>query len=270
MSRTISVESVASIAAEHEQARRSAQQIRRVSLGYPAMTIDDAYACQAAWVDLQIAAGARVVGHKIGLTSRAMQRTMNIDEPDFGVLLDYMMKPSGAMLTAAEYCDPQLEVELAFVLRSQLSGPDVSTADVLAATDYIVPALELIDARSYRTDPLDGVSRGVRDTIADNAADAGVIVGSVRIDPKTPDLRWIGAVLKVNGVVEETGLAAGVLNDPVLGVAWLARRLSAYDVALEAGETILCGSFTRPVKCKAGDDIVVDYRDYGTVEVSFR
>ena len=145
------------------------------------MTLDDAYACQKAWTDLQVANGAIVRGHKIGLTSRAMQQAMKIDEPDFGVLFDYMFVESGATLTAADYLDPKIEVELAFVLGRPLGGPDVTVDDVHAATDHIVPALELIDARSHRVDPDDRVARGVRDTIADNAADAGVITGGRRV-----------------------------------------------------------------------------------------
>lgn len=269
MTQTLDPATVQSIAEDHERARRSATQIRRVTATHPDMTLDDAYACQKAWVDLQVADGAHITGHKIGLTSRAMQRTMNIDEPDFGVLLDYMMLPSGTALRTADYCDPQLEVEIAFVLQHSLFGADVTTEDVYRATDYAVPALELIDARSYRTDPDDGVTRTVRDTITDNAADAGIVLGDMRFDPRERDLRWVGAVLRQNGTVEETGLAAGVLDDPVLGIAWLARRLAGYGVALEAGETVLCGSFTRPVRCKAGDLIEVDYRDLGVVSVSF-
>jgi len=269
MGLTLSASTIRRIAEDHERARIERAQIRRLTAAHPDMTLDDSYACQREWVALQIAAGARVIGHKIGLTSRAMQRTMNIDEPDFGVLLDYMAHPSGSTLRAGEYCDPQIEVELAFVLRSALSGPGVTVEEVLDATEYVVPALELIDARSFRTDPDDGVTRTVRDTVADNAADAGVIVGATRLDPRGTDLRWVGAILRVNGVVEETGLAAGVLDDPVLGIAWLARRLAGFGEGLAAGEIVLCGSFTRPVRCRPGDRIEVDYGPYGTVAVNF-
>jgi len=269
MGLTLDAGVIAGIASRHETARTTCTQIRRTTGTYPAMTLDDAYACQQAWVAMQVAAGSRVIGHKIGLTSRAMQRTMSIDEPDFGVLLDYMLHQSGGSLRAADYCDPQIEVELAFVLGRPLVGADVTVGDVLAATDYVVPALELIDARSFRTDPDDGVTRTVRDTIADNAADAGVIVGGTHLDPRSTDLRWVGAILRVNGVVEETGLAAGVLDDPVLGIAWLVRRLAGFGEGLAAGEIVLCGSFTRPVRCRAGDRIAVDYGPYGDVTVDF-
>lgn len=266
---TLTEAQIRAVAERHDQARRSATPVRRTTLGHPDMTIDDAYACQQAWVDLMVASGREVVGHKIGLTSKAMQRAVNIDEPDFGALTDDMMMPNGVVLEAARFCDPQLEVELAFVLRDPLRG-DVTAADVRRATEYAVPALELIDARSYRTDPTDRVTRTVRDTIADNAADAGVIVGDVRFHPDDVDLRWVAAVLKRNGVVEETGVAAGVLDDPVQGIVWLARRLALYDVELAAGTTVLCGSFTRPVPCRAGDEFEVDYRELGTIRATFR
>lgn len=269
MTRTLDDAAVASIARSHHEAQRSGSPIRRVTLAHPDMTIDDAYECQRAWVDLQIAAGSRVVGHKIGLTSRAMQQAMKIDEPDFGVLLDHMVIANGSTVSAADYLDPKLEVELAFVLGDRLTGDDVGTAEVLAATDHVIPALELIDARSYRVDPDDGVSRTVRDTIADNAADAGVLWGGDPIAPADVDLRWVPAIMARNGVVEETGLAAGVLDDPTLGVAWLARRLSRYGVALEPGEVILAGSFTRPVDCRAGDCFEVDFGPHGVLSLSF-
>ncbi len=233
------------------------------------MTIDDGYAIQRAWVDLQIAQGARLVGHKIGLTSKAMQRAVNIDEPDFGALLDDMVFDDGSELEAAQFCDPQLEVELAFVLRDRLAG-DVTTEQVLDATDHIRPALELIDARSYRTDPHDRVTRTVCDTISDNAADAGIILGDARVGPRELDLRWVSAVFERNGAIEETGVAAGVLGDPVLGIVWLARRLADHGVALEPGQIVLCGSFTRPVPCRAGDKFVARYRELGDIRVSFR
>jgi 2-oxo-hept-3-ene-1,7-dioate hydratase len=269
MAITLTPEQIAAVAADHERARRERQLIKRVTLRHPDMTLDDAYACQKAWTGLQVANGAVVRGHKIGLTSRAMQQAMQIDEPDFGVLFDYMFHESGVTLAASDYLDPKIEVELAFVLAKPLGGPDVEPSDVRAATDHIVPALELIDARSYRIDPDDGVARGVRDTIADNAADAGVITGGLEMASGDVDLRWVAAILKRNDVVEETGVGAGVLDDPVMGIVWLARRLAGYGITLEAGETILSGSFTRPVDCRAGDHFEVDFGDLGVITVDF-
>ena len=193
---------------------------------------------------------------------------MHIDEPDYGTLLDYMFVEDGRRSTP-----PPISTR-----RSRSSWPSCSarhsattstSGGVLAATDHIVAALELIDARSHRVDPHDGVARTVRDTISDNAADAGIVVGSHRLRPGERDLRWIGAICKRNGIVEETGLAAGVLDDPVQGVVWLARRLARYGVTLAAGETILAGSFTRPVDCRAGDEFEVDFGDLGVIRLAF-
>jgi len=269
MTRTLSAQECHEIAAGHERARVSATPIHRVTRDHPQMTIDDAYACQTEWIRLQVEDGARIVGHKIGLTSRAMQSAMKIDEPDYGTLLDYMIHDTGVVLRAADYIDPRIEVELAFVLGSPLEGTGVTAADVIAATEWIVPALELIDARSYRVDPDDGVTRTVCDTIADNAADAGVVLGATRVKPTEIDLRWAAAILKQNGVVEETGVAAGVLDDPVQGVVWLVHRLARFGVGLEPGEIVLSGSFTRPVLCNAGDHFEVDYNNLGIITCTF-
>jgi 2-oxo-hept-3-ene-1,7-dioate hydratase len=266
---SLSGEQHRAIAQLHEQARVSVTAIKRATAHHPTMTIDDSYACQLEWMRMRVEGGARIVGHKIGLTSKAMQAAMKIDEPDFGTLLDDMIHPTGTTLAAADYLDPRLEVELAFVLGDRLAGSDVTADDVVSATAWVVPALELIDARSHRIDPDDGVARSVFDTIADNAADAGVILGDVHVSPGDVDLRWVAAIMKQNGDVEETGVAAGVLDDPVQGIVWLARRLARYGVSLEPGEIVLSGSFTRPVMCRAGDQFHVDYRDLGVITCQF-
>lgn len=275
MATTLSDERVVELARAHERARVTAVPIDPVTRHHPDMTLEDAYAIQAAWIDLQVADGAEIRGHKIGLTSRAMQVAMNIDEPDFGALLDHMFLASGDSIAAAEYLDPKVEVEFAFVLARDLVphdlGRPLTADDVYAATDHVVPALELIDARSYRVHPEDGATRTVRDTIADNAADAGIVVGSERVsvdEARNGDLRWTGAICSRNGVVEETGLGAGVLGDPVTGVVWLANRLAGLDIALRAGETVLSGSFTRPVDCRPGDEFRVDFGHLGVIELS--
>ena len=280
MAVTLTPGQIASIAADHEQARRTVTPIDPVTRRHPDMTLDDAYAIQTAWIDLQIAAGATVRGHKIGLTSRAMQMAMQIDEPDFGALLDHMFVANGAALPTADFLDPKVEVEFAFVLdrplvAHQLTGSvtgEVTADDVYAATSHIVPALELIDARSHRVHPLDGRPRTVIDTISDNAANAAIVVGdgSVSVaDAREGRLRWAGAICSRNGVVEETGLGAGVLNEPVVGVVWLANRLGRLGVPLDAGETILAGSFTRPIDCRVGDHIEADFGDLGVITLDF-
>jgi 2-oxo-hept-3-ene-1,7-dioate hydratase len=273
MPRTLDDDEVRRLAEAHEQARRTVVPIDPVTRSHPHATLEDAYAIQAAWLDLRRAAGAEVRGHKIGLTSRAMQQAMKIDEPDFGFLLDDMFLASGAAITAADYLDPKIEVEFAFVLAAPLGDRQVTAEEVYDATERIVPALELIDARSYRAHPEDGRTRTVIDTIADNAADAGIVVGEASVsvtDARSGALRWAGAILRRNGIVEETGLGAGVLDDPVQGVVWLANRLHGLGITLGAGETILAGSFTRPVDCRAGDRFEVDYGPLGRITLDVR
>jgi len=265
----IAAELAVELAKRHEWARRNVTSIDPVTVDHPELGIDDAYAIQQAWIDLQIADGARLVGRKIGLTSRAMQQQMKIDEPDFGALLDYMIMPSGVELRHADYVDPKLEVEVAFMIGRPLHGESVTVDQVLMATDYIQPALELIDARSHRIHPVTGRARTVVDTIADNAADAGVILGGDQIAPGDVDMRWIGAIFTCNGVVEETGLAAGVLGHPANGIAWVARRLAPYGMGIEPGQLILAGSFTRATATKPGDEFVADYGPLGSVTCSF-
>ncbi len=265
----ITDDQIAAEAALLDQAEIDATQIRQTTSVYPEMTIDDAYRVQAAWLDRKLARGETLVGHKIGLTSRAMQAAMNITTPDSGFLTDAMVLPADTELVAAHFCDPKLEVELAFVLARDLAGIDLDIDDVLAATDHVTPAIELIAARSYRRDPQSGRTRTVIDTISDNAADAGIVCGGAPVAPHEVDLRWIGALATRNGIVEETGLAAGVLGHPAHGIAWLARRYHEQGLTLRAGQTILAGSFTRPVDVRPGDDFEFDFGPLGSFGLRF-
>lgn len=265
----ISAEIAAAEAAKFDAAEQSATQMRQTTAEFPDLTIDDAYAIQAAWRDLKLARGETLVGHKIGLTSRAMQAAMNITTPDSGFLTNKMVFEPNSELAAADFCDPKLEVELAFVLASDLAGDDLTVDDVLDASEYVVPAIELIAARSYRRDPDSGRTRTVVDTIADNAADAGIIMGPERIGPRDVDLRWVSALGARNGVIEETGVAAGVMGHPAEGIVWLARRYHQQGLTLEAGQIILAGSFTRPIDIRAGDDFHFDYGPLGDFGLSF-
>jgi 2-oxo-hept-3-ene-1,7-dioate hydratase len=260
---------VAALARRHRTARQEVQAIGQPSLDRPDLTIDDAYAAQRAWIDLELEDGRSIIGHKVGLTSQAMQTQMQIDEPDYGTLLDDMVFPDGADLAADRFIDPRLEVELAFVLGRPLVGAGVDLDAVLDATDYVVPAFELIDARSHRVDPATKRPRTIVDTIADNAANAGIVTGGRRVRPRDVDLRWVGALLSRNGEIEETGLAAGVLGHPANGVAWLARTLGARGVALEPGQVVLAGSFTRAVAARAGDTFHADFGPHGHIALHF-
>lgn len=265
----LDTQTVRDIAARLHEAERSRQQIRQISLEHPEINIADAYAIQRAWMDIKLAEGRVKRGHKIGLTSRAMQQASQIEEPDFGMLLDDMFFDDGSNIPASRFILPRLEVELAFVLGKRLEGPNVSLFQVYDAVDYVIPALEIIDARSHSIDPDSRRPRKVFDTIADNAANAGVVMGGRPVKIGDMDLRWISAILSRNAVIEETGVAAGVLNHPANGVVWLANKLAAHDVALEAGEIILSGSFTRPVAARPGDTFNVDYGVLGSVNCHF-
>lgn len=251
------------------QAEKTKVQIRQLSLDHPAMSIPDAYAIQAAWIDLKVAEGRRVRGHKIGLTSKAMQSQLNIDEPDSGVLLDDMFFNDGGVVPTDRFIATRIEAELAFVMKHRLSGPDCTIFDVLNATDFVVPALEILDTRVQRLDPETKATRKIFDTIADNAANAGIVVGGRPIRPLDTDLRWIGALTYKNGQLEETGLAAGVLNHPATAVAWLANKIAPQGLALEPGQVVLAGSFIRAIECRKGDTIQADYGAYGSVSCYF-
>ena len=257
------------LATRLDAAEKSGQQVGQFSLAYPDMTIEDAYAVQRAWVKAKIAEGRRLKGHKIGLTSRAMQRSSNISEPDYGALLDDMFFAEGGDIPMNRFIVPRVEVELAFVLGKPLRGPDCTIFDVLAATEWVVPAIEIIDARIQQVDPASGTTRKVFDTISDNAANAGVVLGGRPVKPDAVDLRRVSAVLYRNGVVEESGVAAAVLNHPAHGPAWLANKLHPYGEHLEAGEVILGGSFTAPVPARAGDTFQIDYGPLGQVAMRF-
>ncbi|MFN4202156.1 MAG: 2-oxo-hept-4-ene-1,7-dioate hydratase [Tabrizicola sp.] len=251
------------------QAERTGRQCGLVSLLHPGMTLDEAYAVQAALVARKRAAGARGIGWKIGLTSRAMQQALGIDTPDSGVLLDDMLFADGATVPRGRFIQPRIEAEIAFGMNSPLCGPDVTRDEVLAATEWVAPALEILDTRILRADPATGRARIITDTVSDNAANAGIVLGPERHDVHAFDLRWVGAIVTRDGVVEETGLGAGVLNDPVTGILWLVHRLARYGQGIEAGQILLSGSFIRPVEAPPGSRFHADFGPFGAVGLAF-
>ncbi|MBI1453437.1 MULTISPECIES: 2-oxo-hept-4-ene-1,7-dioate hydratase [Acinetobacter] len=260
---------IKALALELDSAEKKRMQVRQFSLQYPEITIEDAYAVQKEWVAHKIAEGRKLVGHKIGLTSRAMQVSSNITEPDYGTLLDDMVFEEGSDIPFDRFIVPRVEVELAFILGKDLTGPNCTIFDVLDATDYVIPAIEIIDARLHNVDPETGITRKVFDTISDNAANAGIVLGGRPIKPHELDLRRISAILYRNGVIEESGVSAAVLNNPIKGVAWLANKLHPHGVTLKAGQIILGGSFTRPVAARPGDTFHVDYDQLGSIAFRF-
>lgn len=248
-------------AADLYRAELDRKVIPQLSRTFPEIELQDAYAIQRMWAELHFGAGARQIGHKIGLTSRAMQMASKINEPDYGHLLDSMMFRDGAPIPVSRFLKPRLEVELAFVMSEDLEGDRIQTYDVMRATEFIVPALEIID---YRTE----VPRAITDTIADNAAAGGIIIGGRMLRPFDIDIRWVAATLAKNGTIEESGVSAAIMGHPAAGVAWLVNKLSGVGGKLEKGQIVLAGSFTRPVDVAAGDVISVDYGPLGAISVS--
>ncbi len=245
-----------------ERAARDRQQATQLSATWPEIDFDDAYWISAEVARRRVAMGAKIIGHKVGLTSKAMQRSSMIDEPDYGYLFDTQMIADGGKARHDSYCLPRVEVELAFIMGRPLKGPGVTLVDVMRATEYVAPAIEIVDARLIDV-------RKIYDTIADNGAGAGLVLGGRPVRPTDVDLRWVGGIMSRNGEVEETGLAAGVLGHPAMGVAWLANKLGAHDVSLEPGHIVLAGSFTRVVFAKKGDTLHADFGPLGALAIQF-
>ncbi|MBO9446387.1 2-oxo-hept-4-ene-1,7-dioate hydratase [Ruegeria sp. R14_0] len=256
-------------AADLLQAERTGQQIGLLSLRHPEIGMDDAYAVQNAIYRQKLAEGRKVIGWKIGLTSKAMQCALNIDIPDSGILFDDMAFGNGGTVPAGRFIQPRIEAEIAFIMKSSVGGQNVTREDVIAATDYVAPSIEILDTRIQRIDPESGKARTVYDTISDNAANAGIVLGTERHAVDAFDLRWVGALTFRNGEIEETGLGAGVLNDPIESVVWLARRMAQYGQSIEPGQIILSGSFIRPVECPPGTEIHADFGPFGSVDINF-
>jgi len=251
-----------------EEAEVNRKAIRQFSLEFPGMTIEDAYAIQDCWMQLKISHGRVLKGRKIGLTSKVMQQSVNINEPDYGALLDDMFFHDGSRIPYDRFIGPRVECELAFILAKPLKGPNCTIFDVFNATEFVTPALEILDARIQRVDPETKATRKVVDTISDNAADVGIVLGGRPFKPLDEDLRWISAICYRNGEIEESGVAAAVLNHPANGIAWLANKLARHNVPLEPG-VILSGSFIRPLEIRKGDTIHADYGRFGCVSCHF-
>jgi 2-oxo-hept-3-ene-1,7-dioate hydratase len=251
------------------EAEAQRTQIGQLSKAHPGWTMEDAYAVQAALVKRKLANGRRIIGWKIGLTSKAMQDALKINTPDSGVLFDDMLFDDGATVPAGRFIQPRIEAEIAFIMARDLQGVGTTRDDVLAATAWVAPSLEILDTRILRVDPTTKATRTIVDTIADNAANAGLVLGQQRHAADAFDLRWVGAIVKRNGEVEETGLGAGVLDDPASGISWLTRRLAQNGDGLRAGDIVLAGSFIRPIEATPGSSFLADFSAFGSVRISF-
>lgn len=263
MPTTLDRRTIVAIADELAAAERDRTTVPLLSARYPGMTVEDSYAVQNEWRRRGTAAGRRLVGRKIGLTSRVMQEATGISEPDYGAIFADAVFENGSVIEFDRFSNVRVEVELAFRLSAPLQGPGVSVFDVLNATEYVVPALEILSSR------IELQGRTIVDTISDNAAFGGLVHGGNPVRIGEVDLRWVSALLYRNEVVEESGVAAAVLNHPATGVAWLANKLAQHDDRLEAGELVLAGSFTRPMWVSRGDTVLADYRELGTISCRF-
>jgi 2-oxo-hept-3-ene-1,7-dioate hydratase len=254
---------ITDIADQLEEAERTRTMIPRLTARYPDMNFEDSYAVQNEWRRRKVESGRRLVGRKIGLTSKVMQVATGITEPDYGAIFDDQVFDNGSVIEHGRFSNVRIEVELAFVLGSPLAGPTATIFDVLKATEYVVPALEILSSR------IEMEARTIVDTISDNAALGGLVYGGNPTDPGSVDMRWISALLYRNETIEESGVAAAVLNHPATGVAWLANKLFQHGDRLEAGEIVLAGSFTRPMWVHQGDSVLADYGPMGTISCRF-
>jgi 2-keto-4-pentenoate hydratase len=251
------------LAAELAQAERSREPIAPLTAAYPDLDVVDAYEIQLINIRQRVAEGARVVGHKVGLSSKAMQHMMGVDEPDYGHLLDEMQVFEDTPVKAGRYLYPRVEVEVGFILSADLPGAGCTEADVLAATEALVPSIELIDSR------ITDWKIALCDTIADNASSAGFVLGEARVSPRDLDLKTIDAVLTRNGEVVAEGRSDAVLGNPVTSVSWLARKVESFGVRLRKGDIVLPGSCTRAIDVRAGDNFVAEFAGLGSVRLSF-
>lgn len=251
------------LAADLARAERSRESIAPLTSVNPGIDVVDAYEIQLINIRQRVARGARVLGHKVGLSSVAMQQMMGVDEPDYGHLLDEMEVFEDTPVKAGNYLYPRVEVEVGFILANDLPGAGCSEEDVLAATEALAPAIELIDTR------ITDWKIALCDTIADNASSAGFVLGRARVSPADIDVKTIDAVLTRNGEVIAQGRSDAVLGNPVTAVAWLARKVDSFGVRLRKGDIVLPGSCTRAIDARPGDEFVADFTGLGSVRLSF-
>lgn len=259
----LSVATREELAAELAEAERSRVPMSPLTQAHPGIDVVDAYEIQLINIRQRVAEGGCVVGHKVGLSSEAMQKMMGVDEPDYGHLLADMEVFSGVPVPASQYLFPRVEVEVGFILADDLPGAGCTEDDVLAATAAFAPAIELIDTR------IRDWKIALCDTIADNASSAGFVLGPQRVSPKDIDICAIDAVLSRNGEVVAEGRSDAVLGNPVTAVAWLARKVDSFGVRLRAGDIVLPGSCTRAIDVRPGDEFVADFAGLGSVRLSF-
>lgn len=246
------------------EAEVTKQVIEPLTVSYPGITVDEAYHTQLEIIRRKVENGGIIVGKKIGATSKAIQNMFGVNQPDYGHLLADMMFIEGETISLENYIQPKVEFEIAFILKKDLKGPNVSIVDVIDATNYIVPAIEVIDSR------IEDWKIKFEDTVADNGSSASAIIGGKPTKLEGIDLTRIGMVAYQNGEMIDTGAGAAVLGNPLRSVAWLANSLSKYGVSLNAGEIILSGALTRAVEVKKNDTFTAEFAHIGSVTASFK
>lgn len=239
------------------------QTIDPLTTTYPALTVDDAYAIQLCQIEQRVAGGAVIRGFKIGLTSAAMQQQLQVDQPDYGHLFADMIFAADSPITTSVFLQPRAEPEIALILAAPLRGPGLSVSDVLQATEYVVPAIEIIDSRitAWRI--------GLADTIADNASSGGLVLGTTFTPIDGLDLSLLGCILRHNGRIAYTGAGAAVMGSPLFAATWLANTLTTRGVELNAGHIILSGSITAAIAVHAGDTVTATIDRLGSVTAVF-
>ena len=246
------------------EAERSKQPITPFTKIYPELSAEVAYRIQLEVIQKKLNAGRKIIGKKVGLTSKAMQSMLGVTEPDYGHLLDDMRVSDGALVETGEMISPKIEAEIGFILGEEIKGPNITFLDVLMATEYVTPTLEIIDSR------IEDWKIQLADTVADNGSSAKVVVGQSRTKIEEIDLRTVGMVLYKNGKLAATGAGAAALGHPAQAIAWLANKLSEFDITLKAGELILPGALSKAIEVQKEDTISAHFGDLGSVSVTFK
>jgi 2-keto-4-pentenoate hydratase len=258
------ISKIEKFAAQLIEAEQTRVGIDPLTTSDPEISIDEAYYIQLQNIKKKLVEGQKIVGKKIGLTSVAVQKMLGVDEPDYGHLLDSMVVENGGTIDIKTMLQPKIEGEIAFILKKDLNGPNVTVLDVLQATDYVVPAIEIVDSR------VQDWKIKLQDTVADNASSGLVVLGGKPTKIEDIDLELIGMVLMQNGEVTNTGVGAAALGNPASCVAWLANRLADYDITLKAGEVILSGALSSMVVARSGDNFTARFAHLGQVSVNFK
>ena len=260
----LSQEMIRTLSTQLIDAELQRRPIAQITADLPQMTIEDAYAVQTETIRRKMRSGEKIVGKKIGLTSKPMQTLLGVSQPDYGILLSSMVVDEFEPVDSSELIQPKAEGEIAFILRTDLHGPGITVPDVLRATDAVMACIEIVDSR------VENWKIRIQDTVADNASSARLVLGGKLVGTRDLDLRLIGMILRKNGEIASTGAGAAVLGHPASAVAWRANQLAQFGVGLRAGEVVLSGAITAAVPVSPGDIVCAEFDHLGAVTARFR